>query len=352
MNYSFIQNKSQSFSLESHSLNVGVATKTKSANAALIFNHILFWVKENQKNKVNFIDEKTWMYQSIPKIANHFPYLSHQQIKDSINLLVQHGFLLKSNYSKNNFLRTNWYTISIPKEEPEEEEPIEDDREEIKENSTVRSTDPMHRVHRPDEAIEHIPYINNISIIDYKREDVSDLSDPPKGDGLTVFFYEKLKEINPKIRKPNFDSWQKQMTLLMTKDERSEEEIREVIEFIVFQHKNPKRDFTWSKAVISPEKLRKHFATIWLEMHTKTPTQKKQQESDQKLKTIESNRDWAKKIKLKIDVTIPNHLRFYVNDSYITLEDKHNRNAFPLGYEENGFREIVNNFFRKQGIVF
>jgi len=100
------------------------------------------------------------------------------------------------------------------------------------------------------------------------------VSDPASPSGLSVFFFEKLKEINPKIKPPNFKKWTQELERLQSRDERSEQEIKDVINFIVEQHKNPTRDFTWSKAVASPEKLRKHFAAIWLEM-TNSPSIKK-----------------------------------------------------------------------------
>lgn len=107
-----MNNTSPYFSPESHGFNVGIATATKSINAAVIFNHIFFWLRINKANNINQHDGHTWMYESIPQIALHFNYLSEQQIKDALALLVLHGYILKGKYSKNKFDNTNWYSVA------------------------------------------------------------------------------------------------------------------------------------------------------------------------------------------------------------------------------------------------
>ena len=117
--------------------------------------------------------------------------------------------------------------------------------------------------------------------------------------GLTDFFFQKLKEINPKIKEPNFIKWTQEMHRLLNTDKRSEEEVRKVIEFLVHDDKNPKGDFTWSQAVQSPEKLRKHYAAIWKQMNkTAAPKSEKKkqeekfQESEEQRTRISENRRW------------------------------------------------------------
>lgn len=100
------------FSPDSHSLNVGVATVTRSAEAALIFNHLFFWIKLNKQKGINQIDGRTWMFQTINEMLVHFPYLSEKLIKISLGLLVEHGYILKSNYNENKFDKTNWYALA------------------------------------------------------------------------------------------------------------------------------------------------------------------------------------------------------------------------------------------------
>jgi hypothetical protein len=91
---------------------VGIATATESINAAIIFNHLFFWLKINKARNDHFHDGRTWMYQSMPDIALHFSYLSEKQVRDSLDILIKKGFIIKGRYSKNKFDRTNWYALS------------------------------------------------------------------------------------------------------------------------------------------------------------------------------------------------------------------------------------------------
>lgn len=104
-----------------------------------------------------------------------------------------------------------------------------------------------------------------------KNKEKKDVSLSPAATGLTTFFFEKLKEINPKIRPPDKQKWSQEIDHLLKTDGRTEKEIKDVIEFIVYQHTHSAKEFTWSKAVASPSKLRQHFAQIWLDMTSKPP---------------------------------------------------------------------------------
>ena len=106
------------------------------------------------------------------------------------------------------------------------------------------------------------PYIS-YSKVENKEEK---FEPPSEVSNLTRFFYEKLKEINPKIREPNLKKWDEEMHRLKSVDARTDEEVRQTITFIVEEHKTSTKDFTWAKAIASPAKLRKHFASIWLTM--------------------------------------------------------------------------------------
>lgn len=96
----------------SHSFDVGIARKI-SVNAAIVYNHILYWLRINKSKGFNFHEEKTWMYETCEEISVFFGYLSAKQVRDAINLLVDHGLLVKGNFSRNKFDRTTWYTLDF-----------------------------------------------------------------------------------------------------------------------------------------------------------------------------------------------------------------------------------------------
>jgi hypothetical protein len=96
---------------EAHAFNVEVATKC-GVNAAIVFNHIHFWIKANQSTKKNFHDGKFWMYQSIAEMSKHFPYLTSKQISVALTKLVDSDLICKGNYNKAKYDRTTWYALN------------------------------------------------------------------------------------------------------------------------------------------------------------------------------------------------------------------------------------------------
>lgn len=102
---------SQTFSPESHSFNVGIATVTKSVNAAIVFNHLIFWLKHNKACGKNQIEGRTWMYQTMEEMQAHFPYLSFKQVRIGLDTLEKYGFILKGSFNENKFDRTTWYAL-------------------------------------------------------------------------------------------------------------------------------------------------------------------------------------------------------------------------------------------------
>jgi hypothetical protein len=94
----------------SHSFDTGVA-RVCGLEAAVIYNHICHWIKFNKVKKEGFHDGRYWMYQSHEQISEYLEYLSVRQVKHAMGLLLQHGFLIKGNYNKDVFNKTNWYAL-------------------------------------------------------------------------------------------------------------------------------------------------------------------------------------------------------------------------------------------------
>ena len=96
---------------EAHAFSVEVATKC-GVNAAIVLNHIYFWIKANQSKEKNFHDGKFWMYQSITEMSEHFPYLTSKQITAALTKLVSFDLICKGNYNKAKYDRTTWYALN------------------------------------------------------------------------------------------------------------------------------------------------------------------------------------------------------------------------------------------------
>lgn len=86
--------------------------------------------------------------------------------------------------------------------------------------------------------------------------------------GLASLLFEKLKELNPKHKKPNLSSWALHIDRMIRIDNRTPEEIKLLIEWLP-------TDAFWIKNIQSTEKLREKFDQLWIVMtkpSTKTST--------------------------------------------------------------------------------
>ena len=101
------------YSGHSHSFDVGIA-KVLGMNAAVIFNHIVYWLRINTSKGTehNIRDGKVWMYESQQEISNFLEYLTIDDVKKAMVKLVDSGLLIKGNYNENPFDKTNWYTTA------------------------------------------------------------------------------------------------------------------------------------------------------------------------------------------------------------------------------------------------
>lgn len=95
----------------SHSFDVGIA-KELGMNAAVVFNHIVYWLRINCVKDHNVHDGKVWMYESQQDIASCLDYLTVEEVKKAVVKLLDSGILIKGNYNANPFDKTAWYTTA------------------------------------------------------------------------------------------------------------------------------------------------------------------------------------------------------------------------------------------------
>lgn len=300
------------YSPESHAMNVGIAVETKSTNAAFIFNHIIFWVRVNKQKGTNYHEERTWMYQSIPEIACHFPYLSEQQIRDAISILVKHNYILKGNFNENKFDRTNWYALKN-----------EGWLSDFKKISPIRSPDILDSLPRTDQNVSETSCYKDTDNKTYNNKD--NMSDPSIG--LASFFLEKIKEINPKIKNPDLKKWSKEFSLMMKTDGHSDVEIRKVIEYVVQTKNKPSGNgFCWANVILSPSALRSKFAQLWGEIDTKPVLPEMRHKEDERI----ASKIWETLKNKRVDIRLGYNYIEFINGPQDTVH---------LKFGEKDFRE-------------
>lgn len=118
-----------------HSFDTKVAQKV-GLNAAIIYQHIVFWVTKNAANDErdkHFHEGKWWTYQSIRGLGLLFPYMTENQIRRAVEKLEEVGFIGTGNFNETAYDRTKWFCVlrqidlaSMPNGFGENAEPIPD----------------------------------------------------------------------------------------------------------------------------------------------------------------------------------------------------------------------------------
>ncbi|GLO70320.1 hypothetical protein MACH17_18370 [Phaeobacter inhibens] len=106
-----------------HSFDPKIAEKV-GVNAAVVYQNIVFWAEHKMNNRNRKQDRECWhdgywwTYNSRKAFSDQFSYLTADQIRTALEKLVSFGLLLKGNYNKAGFDRTNWYAPTVSSEWP------------------------------------------------------------------------------------------------------------------------------------------------------------------------------------------------------------------------------------------
>src|SRR5262245_143194 len=94
-----------------HHFKVKDAKRYGITEAILLYN-LRFWIAKNADNGKHFYNNRTWTYNSCKAFSRLFSYLSESQIKRALTNLVKRGAILKGNFNKKRYDRTNWYALA------------------------------------------------------------------------------------------------------------------------------------------------------------------------------------------------------------------------------------------------
>lgn len=110
--------------------------------AGVLYQHFLFWIKNNKANGRNYKEGRFWTYNSRSALLTQFPELTENKIRGALNRLVEAGILMRGCFNKFAWDRTTWFAFV---EEPKElaEQPagtIRDEDGNVIQNANVNST--------------------------------------------------------------------------------------------------------------------------------------------------------------------------------------------------------------------
>lgn len=97
--------------MSDHSFNPLIA-KIYGVTEAIIISSFVFWTRTNYSKDTNFHENRFWCFGTAQFFMDYFPYLTLDQIKYSLRSMVKKGVLLKGNFNKKGYDKTNWYSLS------------------------------------------------------------------------------------------------------------------------------------------------------------------------------------------------------------------------------------------------
>ncbi len=97
-----------------HAFDQGLAINV-GLKAAIVYNHVRYWIDMNVRNQKSLKHGRVWMYETQEDMASFFGYLSEKEVRESLQLLYERGFLDRDRLADNPFDRTWWYAIPLEK---------------------------------------------------------------------------------------------------------------------------------------------------------------------------------------------------------------------------------------------
>src|SRR5690554_219033 len=97
--------------MSDHSFNPFIAKKY-NINVAIFINNLIFWTRTNAASQSHYHEGRYWCYGTPAYFQNYFPYFTQKQIKYLIKQAIEFGLVVKGNFNKKGYDRTNWYSLS------------------------------------------------------------------------------------------------------------------------------------------------------------------------------------------------------------------------------------------------
>lgn len=277
-----------------HTFDSGLAI-TYGVEEAILIQHFQHWIAFNKSQGKNFREGRTWMFQSRKQMMGYLIYWNYDKIKYLCEKLVNIGILITDNFSKGGLDRTLWYAFA---DEKEFGIGIENENKFTKGKSaqskrnfenvskkSINSNDLKECLRKGKSAQWMGKSAQCYNDKDSKEEDTKEIhmSAPPASVRLAQFFFDTLREVNPKQKKPNLDKWAKDFDRMMRVDQRTEYDIMTIIKHMIHLHKTRTGEFSWFSWVQSPDKLREKFDKLTVIMNAKASSPVNSEEEDKYL---------------------------------------------------------------------
>jgi hypothetical protein len=228
---------------------------------AILIHHFQHWIRYNKKLCRNFLEGRTWTYQTYNEIAAHFPYLSPDKVRYAIKNLINKKILISGNFNTREGDNTKWFAF--------EEEDKFIGEVPMKYEDLVNLPGVWENSQGSGKIPRALPHTNTHTLTDTEKEKERNketekvggeppsppsASPPPSPSAmdLYVFFLGELRKRNPEFKEPNRKKWLKDIDLLLRVDQRDLDKAKELIVWASTQK-------YWKKACLSPKTLREKY---------------------------------------------------------------------------------------------
>lgn len=92
-------------------LDPDVALFFNSADEAIVYENIKFWVERNRIKNINYYDGCYWMYNTYESFAAQFKFFSVWKIRRIIRKLLKAKLIKKGRFNRRKYDCTNWYAM-------------------------------------------------------------------------------------------------------------------------------------------------------------------------------------------------------------------------------------------------
>lgn len=212
------------FHSQHHSFDIHLASKY-GLEEAIIIHHMQHWIRLNRRKGKNLKEGKCWTFDTMEHISDNFPYLNYEKVKYAIEKLIEYNVLIKGNFNRAGFDKTNWYAFVDEKAFGVDEESSKNlyDRE----NSPSIGKIP-HRGGKIPEPIPDTIRKDAKEKINIKKGRKSDL---PSADAqaLSDFFLQYIKSKKSDFQPKALDKWANEFDKMLRIDKRHPERIKDVI---------------------------------------------------------------------------------------------------------------------------
>jgi hypothetical protein len=234
--------------------------KQHGVDKAIILFNLRFWLDKNKANNSNAFDGYYWTYNSASALADLFPYWTANKIQKTLKQMADESLIIVGNYNKIGYDRKKWFTTSEYAIQP---------------IGCIESAKTLNTFSQKAEPIADINTDITTDNKDYVEATPKRAKYLFSDDDLKTaeWMLKKVQLIMPNTKSSNIESWANTVRLMNKVDGKPHSEI-----CAVFNWAN--KDSFWCKNILSPDKLRKQFDRLSIEVKGKkeivTPVQTKQ----------------------------------------------------------------------------